>query len=117
MFCPVKAIPDPHTKFDKILVSGPLSIEELINEMRTRFGIDATIISSGEVVIYNHFHPKKAHANRRGRMIEDIYRENTKIPIPMGRTYLALELAGNCVDDDIDFVIPTIKYKFIHQDD
>lgn len=78
MLSQIKAIPEGHTIYDKIHVAGPLTVDEFISEIRVRFNLDVSIISSGETIIYNHYAPKNAHANRRNRVLEEIYAEFTK---------------------------------------
>jgi ubiquitin-activating enzyme E1 len=108
----VKAIPEGYTIYEKIVVEGPLTFEQFFEEMKTRFNIDVTLVSSGKVALYNSYLPGNKHAVRRPRHIEDVYREIAEEPIPAGRYYLALELGGEVIGEGCDFSMPTVKYIF-----
>ncbi len=83
--------------------------------MKEKYGVDITLVSSGQVVIYNGYLPGNKHAARRGRIMEEIYRETaTDAPIIDGRYYLPLEIGGEDINEGCDFSMPTVKYIFQH---
>lgn len=108
----VKAIPEDYTIYDKVIVEGPKTVQQVMDEMKERFNIEVTLISSGKVALYNGYLPGNKHSVRLPRNIEDIYREIAEEPIPEGRYYLALELGGEVIGEGCDFMMPTIKYIF-----
>jgi ubiquitin-activating enzyme E1 len=86
---PVKAIPEGFTIYDKIVLEGPLTFQQLFDHMKNNFNIDATLVSSGKIALFNSYLPGKKHDPRRVRFIEDVYSEiSTDEPIPEGRNYL-----------------------------
>ena len=89
-----------------------MTLEQFFQEMKTRFNIDVTLVSAGQVALYNGYLPGNKHAPRRERLIEDIYREIAIDPIPESRRYLALELGGEVIGEGCDFSMPTTKYYF-----
>lgn len=112
---PVKAIPEGFTIYDKIIFEGPMTFDEFFEEMKKRFNIDVTLLSSGRVALYNGYLPGNKHAVRRPRRLEDVYREISDEPIPEGRNYMAVEIGGTLVGEEVDISTPTIKYIFNKQ--
>jgi ubiquitin-activating enzyme E1 len=108
----VKAIPEGFTIYDKIVMEGPMTFEQLFAEMKNRYNVDVTLVSSGKVALYNGYLPNNKHAVRRPREIAEVYREISDDPIPEGRCYLAVEIGGTDMSDDCDVSMPTIKYIF-----
>ena len=108
----VKAIPEGYTIYDKIVIQGPKTFDQFFEEMKTTYGVDITLVSSGQVALFNGYLPGNKHGVRRPRHIEDVYREISDAPIPEGRRYLALELGGEVIDEGCDFSMPTVKYYF-----
>jgi len=108
----VKAIPEGFTIYDKIVVEGPLTFQQFFDQLKERFNIDITLVSSGKVALYNGYLPGNKHAVRKGRLIEDVYREIAEDPIPEGRNYLAVEIGGEDLAEGCDFTTPTVKYYF-----
>jgi len=80
--------------------------------MKERFNIDVTLISCGRIALYNSYLPGNKHGVRKPRLIEEVYKEISDEPIPDGRYYLPLELGGEVIGEDCDFMIPTVKYIF-----
>ena len=108
----VKAIPEGFTIYEKVVVEGPKTFDQFFEEMKTRFNIDITLVSSGKVALYNGYLPGNKHAVRKPRYIEEVYREISEELIPDGRRYLALELGGEEISEGCDFSMPTVKYYF-----
>jgi ubiquitin-activating enzyme E1 len=110
--CPVKAIPEGYTIYDKITVEGPMTFQQFFDHMKERFNIDVTLLSSGRIALFNAYLPGKKHEPRKAREIAEVYREISDEPIPESRYYLKLELGGEVIGEGVDFSIPTVKYIF-----
>ena len=110
----VKAIPEGFTIYDKVVLDGPLTFDQLFAALREKFNIDVTLVSSGKVALFNSYLPGKKHDVRRPRLIEDVYREIAEDSIPEGRYYLVLEVGGEELTEGCDFSMPSIKYIFRH---
>ena len=108
----VKAIPEDFTIYDKVVVQGPMTFEQFFAEMKNRFNVEITLVSSGKVALYNGYLPGNKHAVRLPRKIEEVYREIAEDPIPEGRYYLAVEVGGTELSEGDDFSMPTVKYIF-----
>ena len=111
----VKAIPEGYTIYDKINIDGPLTFAQFFEEMKKRYNIEVTLVSSGKVALYNGYLPGNKHAVRLPRKMEEVYREIAEDAIPEGRYYLAVEIGGNDLTDGCDFSMPTVKYNFAKQ--
>ena len=110
MFGPVKAIPENWTIWDTIEVTGSKTIQEFFDWLEAEYKIKTTLLSTGTIAIFNDYLPKKKHAPRLTRKIEDIYAE---VGEPLeGRNYIVLEVGACTVEDEIDVIMPKIKYVF-----
>lgn len=100
----VIAIPEGYTIYDKIVIDGPSTFEQMFATLKERYNIDVTLVSSGRVALYNGYLPGNKHSVRLPRRIEEVYSEiATDDPIPDSRNYLALELGGVVIGDGSDF--------------
>jgi ubiquitin-activating enzyme E1 len=109
----VIAIPNEYTIYDKVVVNGPLTLQQLMDHLKERFNVDITLVSAAKVVLYNGYLPGGKHNDRKPRLVEDIYREIAPDdPIPDGRYYLPLEVGGEFIPEGCDFQMPTVKYIF-----
>jgi ubiquitin-activating enzyme E1 len=113
MGCPVKAIPEGFTIYDKTVINeGSLTFQGLFDYLKDKIGIEISMVACGKVALYNAYLPSGAHKPRLQQKIEDVYQSISKEEIPKGRYYLVIEVSGECIDDGSDFVIPPVKYCF-----
>ena len=110
--CKVKAIPEGFTIYDKIVIKGPMTIQQLFDHFKTTQGLEVSLVSSGKMAIYNQYLPGNKHQPRLAREIFSIYNEISEDKLPEGRKYMILELGGEVIDEGCDFSIPSIKYYF-----
>lgn len=61
---PVKALPEDHTIWDKVVVKGPMTHEQLFAHLKERLNIEVTLVSCGKVALYNAYLPNNKHAPR-----------------------------------------------------
>ena len=109
----VIAIPKEYTIYDKVIVQGPMTLQQLIDDLKTRFNVDISLVSGGKVVLYNGYLPGGKHNERKGRLVEDIYNQIAPDdPVPETRNYLQLEVGGEYIPEGCDFQMPTVKYIF-----
>lgn len=111
---PVKAIPEGYTIWDKVKLKGPLTFQQFFDHLKQQSQINVTLVSSGTFALYNGYLPGNKHAARLARNIEDVYFElcGKDNPLPEGRTYLSLDIAGETLDDGADFSTPVVMYHF-----
>ena len=115
LMCKVKAIPEGYTVYDKIVVDGPaLTFSKLFNKLKKRYNVDISLVEcmNGAEALFDAFFMQGKHEPRRNRLIEDVYREVSKDPIPEGRNYLVLKVGGYCLDDGGEITMPLVKYNF-----
>jgi ubiquitin-activating enzyme E1 len=113
MGCPVKAIPENYTIYDKLVVQGPMTFQQFFDHMKERCNIDITLVSCGKIALFNSYLPGNKHGPRKVREMAEVYREiATDDPIPDTRYYLCIELGGEVIGEGCDFTIPTVKYIF-----
>lgn len=104
MGCPVKAVPEGFTIYDKITIAkGHMTVGELLELLKKEHNLDVSMIACGKCALFNAYLPGNKHAPRLTRRIEDVYLEISQETIPVGRTYLKLEVSGETVDDGSDF--------------
>ena len=110
---PVKCIPEGYTCYEKVVINaGSLSLQALIEWFDTNLGLEITMITTGNIALYNAYLPNNKHASRLPMKVEDIFREMSDLGLPGGRYYLILEVGGSIKDTEEDFQIPPIKYCF-----
>ncbi len=111
MGCPIKAIPEGYTNFDKIIVDGPMTLGDMLNHLGEKYQIKIDSVSCGSMMMYNLYTASsKARLPKRP---EEIYVDIMKEEIPAGRKYLVLGIAGNPKDDDnVMISTPIVKYTF-----
>ena len=110
---PVKCIPEGYTCYEKVVINaGSLSLQALIEWFDTNLGLEITMITTGNIALYNSYLPGNKHKSRLPMKVEDIFREMSDLGLPGGRYYLILEVGGSIKDTEEDFQIPPIKYCF-----
>ena len=104
----VKAIPPNWTVWDKIVVKGPMTCQQLIDFVQEKYNVEVSIITAGNVSIIQTFLPK--NKPRLQQKIEDIYNENSKIKLGDDVKYLTLDVSGDI--GEAAALMPAFKYVF-----
>ena len=111
--CPVKAIPEGFTIYDKLVIQGPMTFQQFFDYIKEKFNVEVSLVSCGKIALFNMYLPGKKHESRKPREMAEVYREIAKDePLPPGRKYLALEIAGEVIGEGADCSMPTVKYFF-----
>jgi ubiquitin-activating enzyme E1 len=63
----VKAVPEGFTIYDKIVIQGPITMQQFFDMMKEKYSIEVTLVSSGKVALYNGYLPGNKHAVRLTR--------------------------------------------------
>ncbi|XP_952025.1 ubiquitin-activating enzyme E1, putative [Theileria annulata] len=108
---PVRALPPNFTVWNKLIVLIPNgTVKQLIDWIRSKFNIEVIILSAGNLCIYNSFLPQ--HRNERlNAVITELVERLGKKKIGVRCSHLVID--ASCTDsDDVDVVIPTIKFQF-----
>ena len=105
---PVKAIPPNWTVWDKITINKSMTCQELIDYIQEKYGVEVSIITSGNVTIIQTFMPSSKQ--RLSQKIEDIYNSNAKIKLDEKATHLNLEISGDI--GEATALMPLFRYNF-----
>ncbi|KAF0978382.1 hypothetical protein FDP41_002897 [Naegleria fowleri] len=84
-----------------------VTLAELIEIFKDRFGLEISMISSGKCMVYNSFGDAKANEEKLKTPVSKVFESITKTNLSSKRKYLSMEVA--C--DNCEYV-PTLKYKF-----
>jgi len=83
---PVKAIPDSHTVYDKIVVQqGSLTFQQFFDSIKASHNVDVTMVACGNMALYIAYLPGGKHEARKCKIIQDVYSEISDEPIPDGK--------------------------------
>ena len=89
-----------------------MTFQQLFDWLKENKNVEISMVTCGQVALYNAYLPGNKHAPRLSRSIEEVYQEISKEPIPAGRKYLRIDVGGSIVDTMEDFVMPPVKYYF-----
>lgn len=110
---PVTCIPEGFTNYDKVLINeGSMTFQALFDWLKNNKGLDISMVTCGDVALFNAYLPGNKHAPRLTRKIEEVYAEVSPKPIPEGRRYLRIDVGGSIIESGADFQMPPIKYYF-----
>jgi ubiquitin-activating enzyme E1 len=110
---PVRAKPEGFTPWQKILIDVPgdkgATVDQFIKFLAEEHKIDVVIVSAGNACLYNAYMPR--HKERLSRPLIEVFEEITKSSIPQDKKYLAIEVSATDVEDGVDVIIPSIKFR------
>ena len=110
---PIKALPEGFTNYDKVTIKeGKMTFQQLFDWLKANHSVEITMVTCGQVALFNAYLPGNKHAPRLSREISEVYSEISKEPIPAGRKYLRIDVGGAILETEEDFVMPPIKYYF-----
>lgn len=70
----VKAIPENHTVYDKIVVQGPMTVQQLFDDLKARYNVNINLLTCGKMSLFNAFLPGKKHEPRRAQDPYEIFK-------------------------------------------
>lgn len=107
---PIKAIPEGYTIYDKVVVNkGPMTFQAFLDHFKNEMNLEVSMITCGNVALYNAYMPGGKHAARLPNDIVKVYQDISEETVV--RKYLILEIGGADADGN-DFMMPPIKYIF-----
>lgn len=111
LLTPIKAIPPNWTVWDKIIINGSKTAEELINYIIKEYNVDVILITCNRITIVQTFILFNNDDNK-GLKIEDIYKKEAKIRnIPIINNFLILQVNGEY--NKVPVSIPLFRYNYI----
>jgi ubiquitin-activating enzyme E1 len=108
----VRAKPEGFTPWEKITIDmhkPGVTIQEFIDYLTQQHNIETVIISAGNACLFNAYLP--SHKARGSRSLVEVYEDIAKSPLPTEKKYLAIEVSATDVDDGVDVIIPSIKFR------
>jgi ubiquitin-activating enzyme E1 len=104
---PIKAIPEGHTKWEKIVLQGPLTINELEKKLKEEYKISLSMVGCGDKTLYMELMSPK---ERKAMQIEKILEEVSKEKILPTVKSLKVDVMGETLDTSTTAIVPSIKY-------
>ena len=105
---PVKAVPPKWTVWDKIVVNGSKTVQELIDWVKEKYKVDVSVITSKDTTIVQTFMP--SNKDRCPKKIEDVYQEHAKVKLTPEQKFMFLDVSGDI--GDASALMPLFKYNF-----
>jgi len=111
---PITCVPEGYTNYDKVILKeGSMTFQALFDWLKDNKGLEISMVTCGNVALYNAYLPQNRHAPRLTQSIESVYTSIAKDePIPEGRRYLKIDVGGVIIANNEDFQIPPIQYYF-----
>lgn len=98
------------TLWDRIEIDGPKTLGDLIEFVKTKTGLEVSMMSSGVSLLYAFFQPPNKVAERMRKDVVAAVEEVSRKPVPEYRRALVFEaMTQNEQDEDVE--IPYIKYN------
>ena len=109
---PIKSIPLNWTEWDKIIIKGSQTPEELVDYINKKYNVKVLLIkTSNDITIFQSFLEDFNNNEKNILKIEDIYKnEAKKRNIQFNENFLALTINGE--SDGIPVAMPILKYIF-----
>ena len=111
---PIKALPGStflfylgFNKWDKIVINGPMKIEEMKKFLEEKYKFELSMINYGKVTVYNSYFDANS-ADKLSMRIEEKIRKSALMSEK--KRLIPLIAFGN-TSDGIDCILPSICYK------
>lgn len=109
---PTKAIPLNWTVWEKIIINGSKTAQELIDIIKFNYNVDVNFIISNGIIIAQNDNEKN-NIEEKNLKIEEIYKkksESINSNIPMNKNFLILKINGYF--NNIFAIMPLFKYNY-----
>lgn len=104
---PVKAVPPGWTNWDKIDIQGPKTLEAIFAEVKERYGVNLSIVTIGDIMIYTAGMTSK---ERLKLTPEEAYKQVKGEDYNPIRKYIEITASGETLDG-VDAILPSIRYN------
>jgi hypothetical protein len=99
-------IPAKFTLWEKVLIRGPLTLQQFITKLEQDFAIHVLIIYTGAVVLYNVVNGE--HEDQTN--MKSLYEHKAQVTVQPGNKYLKLKVEARTQLEDRNAILPVIKY-------
>ena len=96
------------TKWEKINIKGPMTVEDFKNYCEKTYNIEVSMITYGTATVYSSF--DKSAKDRLNMKIPEAIEKVSKKEIPNYKRFIALGVSGNTTDGT-DCLMPDIRYE------
>ena len=116
---PTKAIPEGWNIWDKVLINGPKTCQELFDYLKGKYNIDIDfLIANGQPIISTL--DEEAYKKNKEKKIEELFLEIAKVKLKSNVNYLILQTVSNIPKttingkelENVSVEMPPIKYIF-----
>jgi len=104
---PVKAIPSGWTKWDKIDIQGPKTLEEIFAEVKERYAVNLSLLYVGDSCSLYQYDTSK---DKLKLTPDQRYKEVTGTDYNSGSRFIEIVVSGETLDG-VDAVLPPIRYR------
>ena len=109
LLSPIKAIPLNWTVWDKIIINGPKTPEELIDFIKKEYNVNVILITSNEITIAQTITNSNPDINKL--KIEEIYLKEAKSRnISINNNFLILQINGEI--NKVPVIMPLFRYNY-----
>lgn len=71
---PITCLPEGYTIYDKVTINnGSMTFQQLFDWLKENKGVEISMVTCGDVALYNAYLPGNKHAPRLAEKIEDVY--------------------------------------------
>lgn len=110
---PLKALPADWSIWDTIeLNKGSLTIQQMFDWLAEEYKLETSMLSVGNLALYNEYLPGKKHAPRLSQKIEDVHAQVNPDGVIEGKNYISLDVGACLIEDGVDVTMPKVKYVF-----
>ena len=109
--CPILAIPNKFHSWEKITINKSMTIKELIDYLKDKYGVDVSLIQAENIssIFLKNYRKNELLKKNLETKIEDAYAKSQKLDKIIDR-YLFLKISGT--KNETKIVMPLIKYFF-----
>lgn len=102
------------TPWDRVDIQDPnMTLQGLIDLMRSEYGTQLTMLSSGVTMLYSEFSNKKKMQERMGMKLSELVESVSKKKLNPGQKYIILEMINTDPETDEDVDLPYLRFKLI----
>lgn len=76
------------------------------------YKLETSMLSVGNLALYNEYLPGKKHAPRLSQKIEDVHAKVNPAGVIEGKNYICLDVGACLIEDGVDVTMPRVKYTF-----
>lgn len=105
---PIKVIPGKFTKWEKINIKGPMTVQDFRDHIEKSYDIEVSMITYGTATIWSSF--DKNAASRLPLKLPEAIEKISKKEIPKYKLFICVGVSGN-TKDGVDVLMPDVRYQ------